>query len=127
MHLDTALKDCTRSIELSESRVSALDSRAMVYYRMNRFDDALADLTAALDDAPELAASLYMRGIIPQTGRRPGGEGGSRRRPADLAADRPGLFALRNQALGWMGRGERYALRRTLCAFFTNRPLRMRA
>lgn len=62
--LDTALKDCTRSIELSDSTVAALDSRAMVFYRLNRMDDALADLNAALDIEPDQAASLYMRGII---------------------------------------------------------------
>ena len=79
--LDTALKDCTRSIELSDSTTSALDSRAMVFFRMNRFDDALADLNAALDSAPGLAASLYMRGLI--LGRQGKAEG-----KADLAAAR---------------------------------------
>lgn len=64
VQLDTALKDCTRSIELSDNRVSVLDSRAMVYFRLNRYDEALADLAAALDDAPDLAGSLYMRGVI---------------------------------------------------------------
>lgn len=62
--LDSALKDCTRSIELSDSTVAALDSRAMVFFRMNRMEDALADLAAALDTAPDQAASLYMRGVI---------------------------------------------------------------
>jgi tetratricopeptide (TPR) repeat protein len=62
--LDTALKDCTRSIELSDSTIAALDSRAMVFFRMGRMDDALADLGAALDGEPDQAASLYMRGII---------------------------------------------------------------
>lgn len=62
--LDTALKDCTRSIELSDSATAALDSRALVYFRMNRFDDAMADLSAALANSPGLAASLYMRGVI---------------------------------------------------------------
>jgi len=62
--LDTALKDCTRSIELADSPVAALDSRAMVYFRMNRFDDALADLQAAIDLSRGMAASMYMRGII---------------------------------------------------------------
>lgn len=79
--LDTALKDCTRSIELSDSTTAALDSRAMVFFRMNRFDDALADLNAALDNAPGLAASLYMRGLI--LGRQGKAEG-----KADLAAAR---------------------------------------
>ncbi|MEG3150725.1 DUF3857 domain-containing protein [Sphingomonas sp. ZT3P38] len=62
--LDTALKDCTKAIELSDSPQSILDSRAMVYFRMNRFDDALADLNAALDLDPGLPASMYMRGVV---------------------------------------------------------------
>lgn len=62
--LDGALKDCTKSIELSDSTTAALDSRAMVYYRLGRFDDALADLNAALDASPDLAASRYMRGVV---------------------------------------------------------------
>jgi len=62
--LDTALKDCTKAIELADGPEAALDSRAMVYFRMNRFDDALADLNAALESAPELPASMYLRGII---------------------------------------------------------------
>lgn len=62
--LDLALKDCTKSIELSDSTASALDSRALVYFRLNRFDEALADLAAALEQSPSLPASLYMRGII---------------------------------------------------------------
>jgi len=62
--LDTALKDCTRSIELGESPAGALDSRAMVYFKLGRLDDAVADLDAALDIRPDLAGSLYLRGII---------------------------------------------------------------
>ena len=33
-------------------------------FRMGRFDDALADIGAALDANPDLAASLYMRGVV---------------------------------------------------------------
>ncbi len=62
--LDSALKDCTRSIELSEWSSAVLDSRALVYYRLNRPADALADLDAALDAAPDQAASLFLRGVI---------------------------------------------------------------
>src|SRR3569623_447336 len=79
--LDTALKDCTQSIELGNSAVAALDSRAMVYFRLNRFDDALTDLNAALDLTPALAASLFMRGVIH---KRQGDKAGD----ADLAAAR---------------------------------------
>ena len=62
--LDTALKDCTRAIELSDAPFQALDSRAMVHFRLNRMEEALEDLDAALAYEPELAASLYLRGII---------------------------------------------------------------
>ncbi len=62
--LDTALKDCTKAIELSESPAAVLDSRAMVYFRMQRPDDAIADLDAALEVSPDQAASLYLRGVI---------------------------------------------------------------
>jgi tetratricopeptide (TPR) repeat protein len=79
--LDTALKDCTKSIELSQSPAQALDSRAMVYFRMNRFEDALTDLEAALGSAPEMAASLYLRGIIKK-------RSGDPTAAADLAAAR---------------------------------------
>lgn len=62
--LDTALKDCTKAIELTDNIAGVLDSRAMVYFRLGRMDDALADLDSALDTQPDLAASLFMRGIV---------------------------------------------------------------
>lgn len=62
--LDTGLKDCTKAIELSDSTSAALDSRAMIYFRLGRLDDAMTDLQAALDDDSSIAASLYMRGVI---------------------------------------------------------------
>ncbi|MBW4331836.1 DUF3857 domain-containing protein [Stakelama sp. CBK3Z-3] len=64
VELASALKDCTKSIELDDQPSAALDSRAMVYFRMGRMDDALADLNAALDIAPGRPASMFMRGII---------------------------------------------------------------
>lgn len=79
--LDTALKDCTKAIELSEYPAAALDSRALVYFRMNRMDDALADLNAALEHSPDMAASLYLRGVV---GKRTGAKGAD----DDLAAAR---------------------------------------
>jgi tetratricopeptide (TPR) repeat protein len=66
VQLDTALKDCTKAIELGDSATAALDSRSMVYFKLGRLDDALIDIDAALDQAPELAASRFMRGIIAQ-------------------------------------------------------------
>ena len=62
--LEGALKDCTKAIELAEQPASILDSRAMVYFRMGRMDDALADLNAALEVAPLQSSSLFLRGVI---------------------------------------------------------------
>lgn len=64
VQLDTALKDCTKAIELSDAPAAVLDSRALAYFRLGRLDDALADLNAALEQAPSLSASLYLRGIV---------------------------------------------------------------
>lgn len=61
--LDSALKSCTKAIELADSGASILDSRGVVYFRMGRFDEAIADFDAALRLAPGLAPSLYMRGL----------------------------------------------------------------
>jgi tetratricopeptide (TPR) repeat protein len=64
VQLDSALQDCTRAIELAENNTGALDSRAMVYFRLNRLSEALADVDAALDRNPMLSASLYLRAAI---------------------------------------------------------------
>jgi hypothetical protein len=53
----------------------------MVYFRMNRLDEALTDLNAALDQNPSLPASLYMRGVIHK-------RQGDKTAAADLAAAR---------------------------------------
>ncbi len=62
--LDTALKDCTKSIELAEQPAAPLDSRALVYFRLGRFDDAMADVDAALDIAPNQSDTLWLRGVL---------------------------------------------------------------
>ncbi|MGN7161341.1 DUF3857 domain-containing protein [Sphingomonas sp. SAFR-052] len=62
--LDTALKDCTSAIELSDSTLAALDSRAMVWYRMGRYPEALADLDAVLAAEPDMAGSRYLRAAV---------------------------------------------------------------
>lgn len=64
VQLDTALQDCTQSIELASQNFAALDSRALVYIRLHRLPEALADLNAALDLQPSLPGSLYLRGLI---------------------------------------------------------------
>jgi tetratricopeptide (TPR) repeat protein len=62
--LDSALEDCTRAIQLTENNTNALDSRALVYFRLNRLTEALADVEAALDRNPMQAGSLYLRAVI---------------------------------------------------------------
>lgn len=61
--LDTALKDCTRAIELADDSTSALDSRAMVYVKLGKLGEAMADLDAVLGDDPDQSGSLFLRGI----------------------------------------------------------------
>jgi tetratricopeptide (TPR) repeat protein len=80
--LDSALADCTRAIQLSDNTAAALDSRAMVYFRMGKLAEALADLDAALEQRPSAASSLFLRGIVKaKLGKAKDGE-------ADLAGAR---------------------------------------
>jgi len=63
--LETALANCNRAIEMGgQISAMALDSRAMVYFRQNDQVRALTDLNAALDQRPESAESLFMRGVV---------------------------------------------------------------
>lgn len=59
-----ALTSCTKAIERASNSAPMLDSRAMVSYRMGDYDAALKDLDSALELAPALSASLYLRGIV---------------------------------------------------------------
>jgi transglutaminase-like putative cysteine protease/tetratricopeptide (TPR) repeat protein len=65
VQLDTAIRDCNRAIELGY-QAAALDSRAMIYFKQKKFDEALADLDATLDIRPEQAGSLYLRAAVLQ-------------------------------------------------------------
>ncbi len=62
--LDSALKDCTQAIELSSETSSELDSRALVWYRLGKYDQALADLDAVIATSPGVAESRFMRSIV---------------------------------------------------------------
>ena len=55
---------CDRAVKAGGYSAAALDSRALVFHRLGREDEALEDLEAALKKQPEQAASLYLRGII---------------------------------------------------------------
>ena len=71
--LQEALSVCTRAIERASQPQAALDSRALVHYRMGDYDAALADLDAALKLQPSQAGSLFMRGIVMQAQGKKGG------------------------------------------------------
>src|SRR3546814_14894530 len=43
IQLDAVLKDCTRAVELGNNAAAVLDSRAMVFFRLCRLDEARAD------------------------------------------------------------------------------------
>ena len=62
--IEDALDVCTQAIERASNGANALDSRALVHYRMGDNDAALADLDSALELTPGLAASHYLRGAI---------------------------------------------------------------
>jgi tetratricopeptide (TPR) repeat protein len=64
LELPTALKDCTEAIELASSTAEALDSRAMVWFRMGRYAEALRDLDAVLATSPAKAGSRYLRAVV---------------------------------------------------------------
>lgn len=73
--LDTALIDCTKAMQLSDSPAPILDSRAMVYYRLGKYEDALGDIEAALQSAPDLIPTRFMRGVVlNRLGRKEAGQ-----------------------------------------------------
>ncbi len=62
--LDDAVALCTRAVERASFAAPPLDSRALVRFRLGMLDEALADIDAALEVAPHLAPSMYLRGVI---------------------------------------------------------------
>ena len=95
--LNEALDDCSRALDLKPHEAEAelgsligrniasddshiLDSRAFVYLRLGRTDDAVRDYTSALRINPRMPTSLYGRGLAElREGEKAQGE-------ADLAA-----------------------------------------
>ena len=61
--LEEALEDCTEAVELSKEPATYLDSRALIYYRLGMYDDAMADLNRALRLNPSLSSSRYLRAL----------------------------------------------------------------
>ena len=63
VELDLALADCNEAVRAAPRNASFLDSRAFVYLRSGRNEDAINDYGAALQINPKLAPSLYGRGV----------------------------------------------------------------
>lgn len=64
VQIESALKDCTGAIELTNSTAQILDSRAVVWLRLGRFEEALRDIDAALLQVPDLGQSRFVRAIV---------------------------------------------------------------
>jgi transglutaminase-like putative cysteine protease len=62
--LDLALADCNDSLDIEPHSASALDSRALIYFRLGQNDKALKDLNAALKIEPKQVESLYVRSLV---------------------------------------------------------------
>jgi tetratricopeptide (TPR) repeat protein len=57
-----ALADCDTSLKI-ESSAATFDSRGLVYLRLGRFDEALADYDVACKGRPNQAGSIFGRGL----------------------------------------------------------------
>jgi len=72
--LRQALSDCDQALKIKPDSVDVLDTRGVVYLKLNQNDAALKDFDAALKLEPKLASSLYGRGIVRlRKGDRTGG------------------------------------------------------
>ena len=58
------MTDCNAALDLAPRSANTLDSRAFVWFRMGKLDQALKDYDKALSLAPDLPSSLYMRGVV---------------------------------------------------------------
>ncbi|MWV28293.1 DUF3857 domain-containing protein [Aurantiacibacter rhizosphaerae] len=61
--LEDGLEVCTQSIERASNAAAALDSRALINFRLGDYPSAIADLDGALAISPGLAESHYLRGL----------------------------------------------------------------
>jgi tetratricopeptide (TPR) repeat protein len=64
--LQLALTDCNEALRLDPEDYSVLENRGLVYLRLGRFDEAIADYDASLKRAPKHSLALFGRGIAKQ-------------------------------------------------------------
>lgn len=55
---------CTEAVERASWAPAALDSRAMAFYRLGKYTEALRDVNEALRLGPQLTPAVYLRGHI---------------------------------------------------------------
>ena len=84
VQLDGLAQACTDALEHANWAPYALDSRAMGYFRLGRYADAVKDLDAALSVNPDQTPSLYLRGVVRE---RMGDKGGAQDVRDALARD----------------------------------------
>jgi len=65
-NLDLALADCDAAVKSAQSNSAFLDGRAMVWLRMGKFDNSIADFKASLHLQPKNPWSLYGLGVAEQ-------------------------------------------------------------
>lgn len=87
---DETLPVCLKAVEQSAGGIGALDSRAMVLFRLGEAEGALTDLDKVLAASPDEHASRYMRGIV----RLQLGDAGGREDIAVALAAEPALEAV---------------------------------
>jgi tetratricopeptide (TPR) repeat protein len=61
--LQLALEDCNKALALETNLAAIFDSRALVYLKLGKYDEAIADYDRALALDPRMATSLYGRAI----------------------------------------------------------------
>lgn len=62
--LEQGLDDCNRSLERKPRVAETRELRAMIYFKLGRFPEALADFDEALDRKPDLDGSRFARGVV---------------------------------------------------------------
>ena len=68
-----ALSDCDRAVELA-AIPNNFNSRALARYRAGKFAEAIADYDRAIEGAPDVASSYYMRGMAKRAAGLPGAQ-----------------------------------------------------
>jgi tetratricopeptide (TPR) repeat protein len=81
--LEQGLAACNKALDLKKHTADVLASRALVYFKLGRFQDALADYDTVLDEDSHENSARYARGVVKL---RLGDAEGGKKDIADAAA-----------------------------------------